>query len=115
MFTLFCPARASKSRILERAGLEPTSESFESSITGIDQRAANFTGAASTRGIKERPRLEADGFTVDQEAVSSLGATIRQLLWSTDSSAKTWETKSLNDPSGKDDPSAYGAMLLHRV
>ena len=32
----------------------------------------------------ERPRLEADSFTVDQEAVSTLEATIHQLLWSTD-------------------------------
>ena len=58
--------------------------------------------AALRREMEERPGLEADGFTVDQEVVSSLEASIHKLLWSADSSAKTWETKSLNDPSGKD-------------
>ena len=75
--------------------------------TGSPSRAAprastrepRIWGAASTHGMEVRPRLEADGFTVDKEAISSL-------LGSADSSAKTWETKSLNDPCGKDDASA---------
>ena len=49
--------------------------------------------------------VNADRFTIDQDAVSSLEATIHQLLCHTASSAQAWETQSLNDSCGRDTPS----------
>ena len=74
-------------------------------VDGIFENVDDFSHSSS-KHVASLGESGAEGFTVDQKAVSSLEAAIHQLLWSTDSSAQTWETKSLNDPSGKHYPSA---------